>query len=105
MKLDKQKSDVFISTAKMNEPCSTIKDTAVVVKYILADHRAENYNSRSVPEIPQIFEKRIIVSCPFIGKRIFFQLILFYAWTFVQTLSCYSFSIGHSGIAQDIGAS
>ena len=27
MKLDKERSDMFISTAKMNEPCSTIKDT------------------------------------------------------------------------------
>ena len=27
MKLDKQRSDMFVSTAKMNEPCSTIKDT------------------------------------------------------------------------------
>ena len=27
MKLDKRRSDMFVSTAKMNEPCSTIKDT------------------------------------------------------------------------------
>ena len=27
MKLDKQSSDMFISTAKMTEHCSTIKDT------------------------------------------------------------------------------
>ena len=29
---------MFVSTAKINEPCSAIKDTADVVKYILADH-------------------------------------------------------------------
>ena len=26
MKLNKQRSDMFTSTAKVNEPCSTIKD-------------------------------------------------------------------------------
>ena len=32
LKLNKQRSDMFTSTAKVNEPCSTIKDTADVVK-------------------------------------------------------------------------
>ena len=27
MKLNKQRSDMFTSTAKVNEPCTTIKDT------------------------------------------------------------------------------
>ena len=27
MKLDKQRIDMFVSTAKMNEPCSTVNDT------------------------------------------------------------------------------
>ena len=42
MRLNKQRSGMFTSTADMTttEPCSTIKDTADVVKYILADHRA-----------------------------------------------------------------
>ena len=40
MRLNKQRSGMFTPTAGMTEPGSTIKATADVEKYILADHRA-----------------------------------------------------------------